>query len=216
MVSVAIEMGAGLLIAELLAKLMLEGRSSLEKFLSKAFSGVFILPFAAPAIAAAVAWKMLLHPQFGPVNTLLGKHIAWFTQYPLPAVIVADAWKMTPLVLFLLLAAIMSVESSQFEAAKIDGASRWQEFRYLTLPSILPVLGVTAAFRAVDAFTKIFDIVYMTTGGGPGDATEVFPLLIWKTAFGHLRFGEASALAVVAILISAAFGGVLMVRRGTM
>jgi multiple sugar transport system permease protein len=212
--SVAVEMVVGLLVAELLARFMLGARSRFAISLSKILSGVFILPFATPAVAAAVAWKMLLHPQFSPVNAVLGRSVAWFTRYPLQSVVVIDAWKMTPLVLFLLLAAIMSIEPAQFEAAKMDGASSWQEFRYITLPSILPVVAVTVAFRAVDAFTKIFDIVYMTTGGGPGNATEVFPLLIWKTAFSHLRFGQASALAVVAVLISALLGGILLVRRG--
>jgi len=211
--SVALELIAGLSIASLLAKHLIETRSRIARLLNRVFSSVFILPFATPAIAAAVAWKMLLHPQFGPVNALLGRDIAWFTRYPLPSVIVADAWKMTPFVLFLVLAAIMSIEPEQFEAAKIDGASGWQEFRYLTLPSIFPVLTVITAFRAVDAFTKIFDIVYMTTGGGPGTATQVFPLLIWKTAFTHLHFGKASALAVVAIVISALLGTALTVRR---
>lgn len=212
--SVVVEMVVGLLVAELLARFMLGARSGFAISLSKILSGVFILPFATPAVAAAVAWKMLLHPQFSPVNAVLGTSVAWFTRYPLQSVVVIDAWKMTPLVLFLLLAAIMSIEPAQFEAAKMDGASSWQEFRYITLPSILPVVAVTVAFRAVDAFTKIFDIVYMTTGGGPGNATEVFPLLIWKTAFSHLRFGQASALAVVAVLISALLGGILLVRRG--
>jgi len=212
--SVVVEMVVGLLVAELLARFMLGARSGFAISLSKILSGVFILPFATPAVAAAVAWKMLLHPQFSPVNAVLGRSVAWFTRYPLQSVVVIDAWKMTPLVLFLLLAAIMSIEPAQFEAAKMDGASSWQEFRYITLPSILPVVAVTVAFRAVDAFTKIFDIVYMTTGGGPGNATEVFPLLIWKTAFSHLRFGQASALAVVAVLISALLAGILLVRRG--
>ncbi len=211
--SVALELATGLLIASLLAKHMIETRSKIGRVLDKIFSGIFILPFAAPAIAAAVAWKMLLHPQFGPVNAMFCMKVAWFTKYPLLSIILADAWKMTPLVLFLLLAAIMCIEPEQFEAVKIDGASGWQEFIYITLPSILPVLAVTAAFRAVDAFTKIFDIVYMTTGGGPGTATEVFPLLIWKTAFSHLHFGKAAALAVVAILISALLGTILIVRR---
>ncbi len=212
-VSVALELVAGLSIASLLAKHLIETRSRIARVLNTIASSVFLLPFATPAIAAAVAWKMMLHPLFGPVNALLGSEIAWFTRYPLLSVIVADAWKMTPFILFLVLAAIMSIEPEQFDAAKVDGASGWQEFRYLTLPSIFPVLTVTTAFRAVDAFTKIFDIVYMTTGGGPGTATEVFPLLIWKTAFSHLHFGKASALAVVAIVISALLGAVLIARR---
>ncbi len=211
--SVLIEMAVGLVIALFLSHLMLDGRSRLKRWISSATSSIFILPFAVPAIAAAVAWKMLLHPQFGPVNAILGVRIAWFTQFPLLSVVVADAWKMTPMVLFLILAGIMSIDPDQFEAARIDGANTWQEFIYLTIPSILPVLLVTAAFRAVDAFTKVFDIIYMTTGGGPGNDTEVFPLLIWKTAFSHLHFGRAAALAIVAILISAVLGGLLVFRR---
>ena len=214
-ISVAIELIAGLLIATLLARYTIGVRSKVGKTLNKIFTGIFILPFAAPAIAAAIAWKMLLHPQFGPVNNILGIEVAWFSKYPLLSVVFADAWKMIPIMLFLFFAAIMSIEPEQFEAAKIDGANSWQEFRYLTLPSILPVLAVATAFRAVDAFTKIFDIVYMTTGGGPGNATEVFPLLIWKTAFSHLHFGKASALAVIAILISVLLGAVLVIRRGS-
>ena len=211
--SVALESVAGLLIGSLIAKHIIERPSKIESALNKGFRGIFILPFAAPTIAAAVAWKMLLHPQFGPVNAILGVKVAWFTKYPLLSIVVADAWITTPLVLFFVFAAIMSIESEQFEAAKIDGASGWQEFKYLTLPSILPVLAVVIAFRAVDAFTKIFDMVYMTTGGGPGTATEVFPLLIWKTAFSHLHFGKASALAIVAIFVSALLGAILIMRR---
>ncbi len=86
----------------------------------------------------------------------------------------------------------------------------WQEFWHLTLPGILPVIAITAAFRAVDAFTKAFDIILATTAGGPGQATMVFPLYIWRTAFISLRFGEASALAVIAILISGLIGASLL------
>jgi len=213
LLSVALEVVAGLFIASLLAKLLLEGRSKFEKFFTRFVNGIYILPFATPAIAAAVAWKMLLQPQFGPVNALIGTQIAWFTEYPLFSIIIADAWKMTPMVMFLVLAGIMSIDPDQFEAARIDGASAMQEFRFITLPSILPIMMVTAAFRAVDAFTKIFDTVYMTTGGGPGNATEVFPLLIWKTAFSHSRYSEASTLAVLAILISLGLSGALLLVR---
>ena len=90
------------------------------------------------------------------------------------------------------------------------GQTRWQEFRHLTLPAILPVVAVTAAFRAVDAFTKAFDIILATTAGGPGQATMVFPLYIWRTAFISLHFGEASALAVIAIVISGSIGASLL------
>lgn len=211
--SVALEVFVGLLVASLMAKLLLEGRTVFDRIFSNLVNGMFILPFATPAICAAVAWKMLLQPAFGPVDALLKSQIAWFSEYPLLSIIVADAWKMTPMVLFLFLAAILSIDPEQFEAARIDGASTWQEFYYLTLPSILPILAVTTAFRAVDAFTKVFDIVFMTTGGGPGNDTQVFPLLVWKTAFNNLRFGQASSLAILAILISLLLSTVLVLAR---
>ena len=213
-VSTAIEMAVGLALATLLAKLVIESRHLFGRVVSRALLSSFILPFATPAIAGAIAWKMLLHPQFGPVDAILRTDIAWFSQFPLASVIVADAWKTMPFVLFLLFAAILSIEPDQYEAARLDGANGWQEFRYLTLPSIMPVLAVVAAFRAVDAFTKIFDVVFVTTGGGPGNDTQVFPLLIWRTAFDFLNFGQASALAVVAVLVSAALGASLLgIRR---
>ncbi len=213
-VSVAIEMVIGLALAVLLAKLVIESRKAARRLLGSVLNAALLLPFATPAIAGAIAWKMLLHPQFGPVDALLHTDIAWFAQFPLASVIVADAWKTMPFVLFLLFAAILSIEPDIYEAARIDGANSWQEFRRLTLPLIIPVIAVTAAFRAVDAFTKIFDTVFATTGGGPANETQVFPLLIWRTAFDYLNFGQASALAAVAIVVATALGaGLLALRR---
>ncbi len=208
--SVIVEMAAGLAGATCLAAVTLRLVGRFGSSLNRLFAGLFILPLAAPTVVAAIVWKLLLDPDIGPVNTILGSQIAWFTDYPMISVIIADAWKTIPFITFLLYAAILSIEPSQFEAAKLDGANAWQEFWYLTLPSILPVVAVTAAFRTVDAFTKAFDIVFATTGGGPGDETMVFPLFIWRTAFSNLHFGEASALAVIAIIISGLCGAGLL------
>ena len=213
MLSVLLEVVAGLAIALLLAKLILDTNNSWARFLSRTANGIFILPFAAPGIVAAIAWKMLLHPQFSPINAILGVQVAWFTDFPLLSIVVADAWKTMPLILFLTLSALLSIDNSQFEAARMDGARPWHELAYLTLPAILPVLAVTCAFRAVDAFTKVFDIVFGTTGGGPGNDTQVFPLLIWQTGFTNLHFGQAASLAVLAIAISALLGWVLVLSR---
>jgi ABC-type sugar transport system permease subunit len=211
--SVLLELTLGLLVAVLLSRLILESRGPWARFFVKVANGIFILPFAAPGIVAAIAWKMLLHPQFSPVNALLGVQVPWFTDFPLLCIVIADGWKMTPLVLFLTLSALLSIDNAQFEAAKIDGANAWQEFFHLAIPSIMPVLTVTCAFRAVDAFTKVFDIVFGTTGGGPGDDTRVFPLLIWQTAFSNLHFGQAASLAIFAIAISALLGWMVMLFR---
>jgi multiple sugar transport system permease protein len=211
--SVAIELAVGLLLAVLLARVTIRNTGRLGLLAGRIFSAGFILPFAIPSVTAAVIWKIMLDPQIGPVDALLGAAIPWFAHYPLMTIIVIDAWKTTPFVMFLLFAAIMSIEPSQYEAAELDGADGWQQFRHLTFPAILPVLTVTAALRAVDAFTKAFDIILATTGGGPGQASMVFPLFIWRTAFVSLHFGEASALAVIAIVISGAVGvGVVSIR----
>jgi ABC-type sugar transport system permease subunit len=208
--SVSVEMILGLAGAVCFASVTLTFAGRSGATLSRLFGGLFILPFAAPTVVAAVIWKITLDPDIGPVDALIGSPIAWFSDYAMISVIIADAWKTIPFITFLLYAAIMSIEPSQFEAAKLDGANAWQEFRHLTLPSILPVMAVTAAFRTVDAFTKAFDIVFATTAGGPGDETMVFPLYIWRTAFSSLRFGEASALAIIAIVLSGVAGAGLL------
>lgn len=211
--SVLLEIAFGTLAAVLLAHFMLGVRGRVGRVYSRLLGSAFIIPFAVPAIAGAFAWRMLLDAQFGPVNAALGTRIPWLVEFPLASIVVIDAWKMTPFVLFVMLAAVMSVEPSQYEAAALDGAGAWRQFTRITLPSILPIMAITAAFRAVDAFTKVFDTVVATTGGGPGSETRVLPLLIWRTAFTNLDFGTASAQAIVALLVSLVFGGALLVAQ---
>jgi len=181
--SVAIEVVVGLVRALCPASFTLSSVGRFTSILNRLFAGLFILPLAAPTVVAAVIWKIMLDPEIGPVDAIIGAPTAWLSDYAMISVIIADAWKTIPFITFLLYAAIMSIEPTQFEAAKLDGATAWQEFWYLTLPSVLPVVAVTTAFRTVDAFTKAFDIVFATTGGGPGDETMVFPLYVWRKAF---------------------------------
>jgi multiple sugar transport system permease protein len=211
--SVALEVVVGTLIAVLLASFMLGVRGRAGRIYSRILGSAFVVPFAVPAIAGAFAWRMLLDAQFGPVNELLGQSIPWLVEFPLLSIIVIDAWKMTPFILFVMMAAVLSIEPSQYEAAALDGAGAVRQFLRITLPSIFPVMAVTAAFRAVDAFTKVFDTVVATTGGGPGSETRVLPLLIWRTAFTNLDFGSAAAQAIIALGISLVFGGALILSQ---
>lgn len=211
--SVVLEMIVGTACAVLLAHFMLGVRGRFGRLYSRILGSAFIIPFAVPAIAGAFAWRMLLDAQFGPVNAVLQQRIPWLVEFPLASIVVIDAWKMTPFVIFVMLAAVMSIEPTQYEAAALDGAGGWRQFFQITLPSILPILAVTAAFRSVDAFTKVFDTVVATTGGGPGSETRVLPLLIWRTAFTNLDFGTASAQAIVALLISLVFGAALLISQ---
>lgn len=208
--SVLLEMVVGTACAILLATVMLGARGRGGRLVSRLLGSAYVIPFAVPAVAGAYAWRMLLDAQFGAVNAALGARTPWLVEHPMLSIIVIDAWKMTPFVIFVMLAAVMSIEPSQYEAAALDGAGAFRQLISITLPSIAPVLVITAAFRAVDAFTKVFDTVFATTGGGPGDDTRVFPLLIWRTAFTHLDFGAASAQAVAALVISLVFGAALL------
>ena len=215
--SVLLEIVFGTICAILLANVMLGARGRTGAAFGRLLGSAYIIPFAVPAIAGAYAWRMLLDAQFGPINALLGTNTPWLVEFPMVSIVVIDAWKMTPFVLFVLLAAVMSIEPTQYEAAALDGAGSVRQLVSITIPAILPILIITAAFRAVDAFTKVFDTVVATTGGGPGDATRVLPLLIWRTAFSHLDFGWAAAQAMAALLISLVFGAALLVsqRRST-
>lgn len=213
MASVILEIIVGTGCAILLANVMLGVRGPVSRFASGLLGSAYIIPFAVPAVAGAYAWRMMLDAQFGPLNALLGTNIAWLVKYPMLSIVVIDAWKMMPFVIFVILAAVMSIEPSQYEAAELDGAGALRQLFAITIPSILPIMVITAAFRAVDAFTKVFDTVFATTGGGPGDDTRVFPLLIWRTAFTHLDFGAASAQAMAALAISLAFGTALFLSQ---
>jgi multiple sugar transport system permease protein len=192
---------------------MLGARGPVSRLASRLLGSAYNVPFAVPAVAGAFAWRMLLDAQFGPVNAALGTTIPWLVEYPMASIVIIDAWKMMPFVTFVMLAAVMSIEPSQYEAAALDGAGALRQLFSITIPSILPITVITAAFRAVDAFTKVFDTVFATTGGGPGDDTRVFPLLIWRTAFTHLDFGAASAQAVAALVISLGFGAALLLSQ---
>ncbi len=215
LVSVTLETFAGLSISIFFAMFIKEKSQGILKWLYRVATSILIMPWAIPSISAAVAWRLLFHPLYSPINAVLGKQIMWLSN-PLLAffsIVIADTWKCTPYFIFFFIAGIISIPPEQFEAAKIDGASGWQEIRHVILPNLLPVIVVASTFRAIDSFTKIFDMVYVLTGGGPGRATKVIPLLIQETGLKFFRFGLASSMAVVTVLISISFGVELLRRR---
>ena len=108
----------------------------------------------------------------------------------------ADVWKMTPFVAVLLLAGLQQIDPAVDEAARMDGAGPWRRLFEITLPLLRPALLVAFVFRAMDAF-RVFDLVYVLTGGGPGTATEPIALLTFTTLLQNLRFGLGAALSVV-------------------
>src|SRR5260221_5766952 len=177
-----------------------------------------LLPWAIPPAASALVWPFLFDGQAGLVNAVLvGAHIldmprVWLVDPTLAwlPVIVADVWKTTPFVALLLLAGLQNIDQSLYDAARIDGARPWREFVEITLPLLTPAIAVAVAFRALDAF-RVFDLIYVLTGGGPGTATESVSLYTFSTLLQKLRFGYASALSVV--VFAATFGlGLIYIR----
>ena len=173
-----------------------------------AYRTIFLLPILIPGIVIGAIWKLMYNPDFGVINQLLslagfaGRDWLGEKSLALAAVIVVDIWHWTPFVFLLLLAAIETLPQDAFEAARVDGATAWQELRHITLPMMWPAIAVTLLFRLVVSF-KVFDEVYLLTGGGPGTATEVVSFTISRRFFTEDRMGYGSAISVVTLFVLA-------------
>jgi multiple sugar transport system permease protein len=169
---------------------------------------VFLLPILVPGIVIGAIWKLMYNVDFGVINQLaaaLGLTPRDWLGEPslaLASVIAVNIWHWTPFCYLLLLAGLESLPQDVYEAAKVDGASAWQELVYVTLPMMIPTILVTLTFRLIVAF-KVFDEVYLLTGGGPGTATEVVSFSIYRRFFTEDRAGYGSALSIVTLFIMA-------------
>jgi ABC-type sugar transport system permease subunit len=165
-----------------------------------------LIPWAIPTVVAALVWRFMFEGLEGWLTDDLG---AW-----LP-VILADTWKETPFVALLLLAGLQGIDPALYEAARIDGASPWRQFRYVTLPLLAPAILVALIFRTMNAF-RVFDLIYVLTGGGPGTATEPIALYTFNSLMHNLRFGYGSALSVLVFLVTftLALGYIRLLGRG--
>ena len=172
------------------------------------YRAIFLLPILVPGIVIGAIWKLMYNFDFGVINQITGLFgIAprdWLGDRTtaLLAVIVVDIWHWTPFCFLLLLTGLESLPRDVYEAAHVDGVSWWQELRYVTLPLMLPTILVTLVFRLIVAF-KVFDEVYLLTGGGPGMATEVLSFTIYRRFFTEDRVGYGSALSVLALFVIA-------------
>lgn len=163
---------------------------------------LLLLPMMATPAAIALVWSMMLEPSLGVLNyalSLLGvAKRAWLADPALviPALVVVDTWQWCPLIALFCLAGLAVIPAEPYEAARIDGATAWQQFRYVTLPFLRPILVVAAMFRAIDSL-KTFDLIYVMTQGGPGRASETLNLFGFHLAFHYFNMGYASAFLVV-------------------
>jgi multiple sugar transport system permease protein len=171
---------------------------------------LMLLPWAVPGVVAAIAFLWMFDASYGVVNSLLRRagmitsDVAWFSDgdTALFAVILPTIWKCFPFFALTLLAALQSVPHTLYEAARIDGAGRWQIFRYVTWPGIQGAAALAIVLQALWV-VKDFDLVFATTHGGPARATQTLSLLVYEEAFQFFRLGYASAIGVLMLFVCA-------------
>jgi multiple sugar transport system permease protein len=186
------------------------------------FRTAVLVPWAVPTVVAGMMWAWIYNDQYGVLNHLLAGtglidgHVAWLgmQETAMLSLIFADVWKTTPFMALLLLAGLQMIPEELYEAARVDGAGRFARFFKITLPLLGPTILVALLFRAMDAF-RVFDLVFVLTGGGPGNSTETMSLYAYKYLFSYLEFGRGSALAVITFACVGVMSGafVLALRR---
>ena len=173
------------------------------------FRATLLVPMMLPPVVAAVVWRLMLNPNFGAINGTLKQigidteSLTWTASPGLAmlSVIAVDVWQWTPFVFLVLLAGLQAIPQEPYEAALIDGSSRWQTFRHVTLPLLKPAILIVLLLRTMDLL-RVFDQIFILTEGGPGFATETISLYIYRTAFRFFDFGYAAAMSFVLLALT--------------
>jgi multiple sugar transport system permease protein len=170
-------------------------------------SSIILLPNAVPEVVAGFIWiSMLAGGENSTLNRLLGGlSVEWLQQFPLAMIIVANTWRGIASAMILMMAGLSAVTSDIYEAARIDGASPRQIFRFITLPLIMPNIFLYMLVSTVSTIS-IFGLIYALTRGGPGNATEIIGIYIYNQSFTAFQLGFGSAVAVVTLIISMVIG----------
>ncbi|MDR4949731.1 sugar ABC transporter permease [Neobacillus cucumis] len=172
-----------------------------------------LIPWAIPTVVSARMWEWIFNAEYGILNYLLLKsgiidsNVNWLgeTSTAMSAAIFSDVWKTTPFMALIILAGLQGISSSLYEAADIDGANKWRQFSYITFPLLIPSIMIAVLLRALDAF-RVFDLIFVLTGGGPANSTEVLSSYAYKTTFsaGEVSSGAAmSSLMAVSVFVLA-------------
>jgi multiple sugar transport system permease protein len=167
-----------------------------------------MLPILIVPVVIALLWRVLYNGQFGLIPHILqalgviaeGETPIAMPNYALLSVIVVKMWQVTPFYFLVLYAGLQSIPIEQYQVAKIDGCGKVQEFVYITLPWVKPIIIVVLLITFIDAF-KVFDLIYILTGGGPGNQTEVISYYVYRQSFNLFKVGYGSALAFIVLVI---------------
>lgn len=209
--AVNVELIFGIVLAALLNR-QFRGRRVVQTLL--------LLPMLLSPVLVGFQLKWIVHPQMGVVTQLfhdLG--LPWLAmdylsspQLALPTIAVFDIWMNTSFMMLLMIAGMRSVPDTPIEAARMAGASKFEQFRDITLPLLKPYILVALVIRSADIANRIFPIVWMTTRGGPGGASEIIPTWVYKTAFKEFQFGLGAAAGYLGFVLSIVFVTILYLQ----
>jgi len=166
----------------------------------------FLMPVMVSEVTAGLIWGLIFGTTFGPLNRIIAllhltkKPVDWLVNYPLLSLIIADIWQWSPFIMLITLAGLQALPSGPYEAAMLDGASGWQIFRFITVPLMVPIVGVAVVLRGMD-LVKLFGKIYMMTRGGPGTASETITYYIYLQAFSFWNLPYAAALSFILLAI---------------
>lgn len=164
------------------------------------FRVIFLLPMLMTPVAVALLARQIFHPIMGPLNAALSylgiEHVPFLTEpgWAVATIIMVDVWQWTPFMILMLLAGLQSLPTDIYEAASLENATPWQQFRGITFPMLLPVSAAVIFVRLIEGF-KIMDTVFVMTGGGPGTATDTLTLFAYQEGFRKFNLGYTSAMS---------------------
>ena len=166
------------------------------------YKTVYFLPFITPAVVIAIVWGWIFDPNIGGINMLLKTHYTWLfsTHLAMPVLIFVSVWKLIGYNVVLFLTGFSAIDSSLYEAAKIDGAGANETFFKITLPLLKPTTYFVMLVTLISSF-QVFDLIYVMTSGGPQDSTNVIVYSIYKYAFEYFDVGKSCALAYILFVI---------------
>lgn len=203
LVNVALHASIGLALALLLARPTLRFKA--------VYRVLLIVPWAVPSYITALVWKGMFNQQYGLVNHLLGvlglAPVSWFASFwtAFAANVTTNTWLGFPFMLVVSLGALQSIPADLYEAAEVDGATRWQQFRHITLPLLRPALVPALLLGSVWTF-NMFNVIYLVSGGQPGHATDILVTEAYRLAFEQDRYGYAAAWSVLIFVVLLAWG----------
>lgn len=170
------------------------------------FRAVYYMPVVTPMVAVAFVWKFMYNPQIGTINRIFGLDINWLMnpKTALLAVMIMTIWKDFGYAVVMYMAGLYSLPSDAMEAARVDGASSWQSFRYITLPLLKPMT-LFIIINSIISYLQAYVQILIMTEGGPGTTTYLASYIIYDEAFVKYNFGYASALSFVMFVFTAVF-----------